>query len=425
MANPARSSKYELLTITKDGRSVRLDGKTTTFDYYESVLSPNITAVMSFVDTGGSIAYSSDYDSQQRIGSVYNALPISGQEEVRFKINSDLGTLDFSNKPLYVNGAVNPGEDSTKQVVILSLVSKSAFLDQESQIFEKYSGNIGDSVQKIVKKYFPGYNVEVDPVSNSYSFIGNTNSAFDILCWLGPKSIPGENGNPGYFFFETRDGFKFKSIDNLISQNAFKEPYFRTDVLKSGVSDDSNNYKISLFSINKNQDVVNALKSGVYYSRNLFFDPKTFKYEELVYQLNSSGLKKSLGKSPIIPSVNNFTRTHYHIKDIGTLEPTPAGEVNNDPKEWQAKSTMRYNLLFTQVINVQVPCNPELRAGDTINCDFEIVSEDKKEQGSSDPTQSGKYLILDLCHHYDPKRSFTSMTLVRDTYGLYTNKNKS
>ena len=27
-------------------------------------------------------------------------------------------------------------------------------------------------------------------------------------------------------------------------------------------------------------------------------------------------------------------------------------------------------------------------------------------------------LIMDLCHHYDPKNSYTAMTIVRDTYGF-------
>ena len=81
---------------------------------------------------------------------------------------------------------------------------------------------------------------------------------------------------------------------------------------------------------------------------------------------------------------------------------------------------MRYNILFSQVVNIQVPCNINLRAGDTINCNFEIVTQSSKEQGSDDPVQSGKYLIIDLCHHFNPTKSMTSMTLVRDSYGLYS-----
>ena len=44
---------------------------------------------------------------------------------------------------------------------------------------------------------------------------------------------------------------------------------------------------------------------------------------------------------------------------------------------------------------------------------------DDKELGGLDEHTSGKYLILHLCHHFDTERSFTSMTLARDTYGLH------
>ena len=43
---------------------------------------------------------------------------------------------------------------------------------------------------------------------------------------------------------------------------------------------------------------------------------------------------------------------------------------------------------------------------------------DDKSLGGLDEHVSGKYLILHLCHHFDTERSFTSMTLARDTYGL-------
>ena len=113
----------------------------------------------------------------------------------------------------------------------------------------------------------------------------------------------------------------------------------------------------------------------------------------------------------------------YSIKDVGALSPIPAeGNSSGEPEEWQGKVQMRYNLLFTQVVKMQVPCNPNLKAGDVVKCFIETITPDSKQTIAADPVESGNYLILDLCHHYDPQRSFTSMTLVRDTYGLYTNK---
>ena len=39
---------------------------TVAFDYYESIRSPNVTATMMVVDTGGSIEYSSKYDTARK-----------------------------------------------------------------------------------------------------------------------------------------------------------------------------------------------------------------------------------------------------------------------------------------------------------------------------------------------------------------------
>ena len=131
-------------------------------------------------------------------------------------------------------------------------------------------------------------------------------------------------------------------------------------------------------------------------------------------------VKKTLGKNIDYRqrgSSSGYSKTNHITLDIGSLDYqnlTP----NNDPREWQAKSPMRYNLLHSQMMEIQVPCNLELRAGDVIKVEIERQGDDK-ELGGLDEHTSGKYLILHLCHHFDSERSFTSMTLARDTYGLH------
>ena len=82
MANTASSSIYEKLLIIKDGREVNIAGKVSTFDYFESILSPNVTANLSFVDTGDSLK-DEKINAQ---GTIYNTLPITGGEEIKYKI---------------------------------------------------------------------------------------------------------------------------------------------------------------------------------------------------------------------------------------------------------------------------------------------------------------------------------------------------
>ena len=428
MSKAASVSKYEIMTISKKGTEVRLEGKTVAFDYYESILSPNVTATMAVIDTGGSVSYTKDYDKQERVGSIYNALPLTGREELKFKIRSTLGLLDFSTKPLFVNAAVNPDQNSQRESIMLSLFSEGAKLNSESTVIRKYQGNVGDSVKTLINQFLTGKSDrvkinEIQNTANAYNFVGNSKSVFEVCCNLGSKSVAAKN-SVGFFFFETQDGFNFKSIDSLVSK-PISQTYFKSEILRENMDDPKNDFKILSSTIRKNQNVLNAMDAGVFYTRNIYFDPKTSEETEIEYKFTDGKLVKSLGKSAEAPDVNAFTKTHYTMLDIGTLEPTVTGSDNNDPKEYQAEAAMRYNILFSQLVDIQVPCNPNLRAGDTIRCEFEMITQSKIEQGSIDPVQSGKYLIVDLCHHYEPTRSITSLTLARDSYGLYTEKNKS
>ena len=63
-----------------------------------------------------------------------------------------------------------------------------------------------------------------------------------------------------------------------------------------------------------------------------------------------------------------------------------------------------------------------LRAGEVIKLKLENITQDEKLLAIYNQHRSGYYLILHLCHHFDPANSYTSLTLARDTYGLYTSK---
>ncbi len=264
--------------------------------------------------------------------------------------------------------------------------------------------------------------ITIDPTRNGYNFLGKGRGVLNIVLDMCKRSIP-VSGDPGYFFYQTQDGYNYRSIDGLLAQEP-KETYTFSGALKSGSDNDNNDFKIVSAPITtKDQDVLDALKSGTYISRNIFFDPRTFQYQELVFNIGKSGKpKKTLGgEIPFAKDVKSFTKTNRHTLDVGSLDSYVSEGVNNDPREWQAKSVMRYNLLHSQIMNIQVPCNASLRAGDIINVEIESMSEDK-ELGFADEQQSGKYLILHLCHHFDTNKSYTSMTLVRDTYGKHTSK---
>ena len=213
----------------------------------------------------------------------------------------------------------------------------------------KYQGNIGDSIKNLINQFLTGKSDrvkinEIQNTANPYSFAGNSKSVFEICCNLASKSVAAKD-SAGFFFFETQDGFNFKSIDSLVSQKPV-ERYYRSEVLRENMNSPENDFKILSCIVRKNQNVLNALNAGVFFSRNIYFNPQTFEETEDTYQFTDGKLVKSLGKSAEAPDINAFTKTNYNILDIGTLEPTVKGSDNNDPKDYQAQAAMRSLLYF-------------------------------------------------------------------------------
>ena len=422
----SRASLYTRMVINKNGKLADVSAKTITFNYFESVYSPEITANLMFLDAGGSIEADKDQDTQGRLGSIKSSLPLTGGENVEVRIESKSGILDFTRNPLKVNQIPNTAQESNKEVIFLSLVSNPTLKNLEiKDPCKTYTGKISDTVKSILNDLnIPQF--DIDPTQNNYNFISRSRGGLNLITDLCRRSIP-ENGDPGYFFYETfkqdktkETTFNFKAIDNLIAEDPV-ETYVYNGVLKSNLDNDENDFRIVREpNFIKNQNVKERKKWTS--SRNVFFNPQTLETSEVIYTIKSDSPKKTLGKKvTYTDQVKDYTTTYRHVLDMGSLGDTETLDPNNDPREWQAKSPMRYNLLHSQLMEIQVPCNLKLNAGKVIRVEFERQGDDKS-LGGLDEHISGNFLILHLCHHFDSKRSFTSMTLARDTYGLYTGK---
>ena len=425
MASANAASKYEEITISRTKKKTgqgsqgktttkSVNGKVTSFSYYESLYSPVVTAKVIYIDSGE---------------STKNQLEISGNEDVRFKIQSKYGTLDFNrqnaNSGMKVKGSPQTGRESNREAVFLDLVSKWEMKNKTTAVHDKYSNvTIGDAVIIILKrKLGVDYDFfDVEATKNMYDFTGKGKSPFELITDLARKAVP-VKGDPGFFFYETQDGFNFKSVHSLVSQEP-KQVYVYNGSFRADQTGDENDFKIlKQPNFIKDQNVVTALESGTYASRNIFFNPFNKEFAEKIYKINDKGgIDQALGNSvEVDDELTGYIRTNKHILDIGSLKVGVSTSINNSPAEWQAKSTMRYNILHSQILQMMVPCNLELRAGDVIKVEIESLENEKCSEGV-DKRQSGKYLILHLCHFFDTTKSVTSLTLVRDTYGLHTSK---
>ena len=437
-------SIYEKFIIeSADGsRNVDISAGVIAFTYFENIFSPTITARAIVVNTGNTVK-----GEDGRMQTVFNGLPIRGGERLLIKIagNSNINKgLDFSDRPsryFHVGSVTNVLIDEGTETFTLNLVSRETITNETVRVGKKFptSQKISDSVKNILKDYIKtDKNIEVDPTQNPYGFIGNMKKPFSIITWLASKSVPGKgsskDSSAGFLFYETKEGFNFRSIDNLIDEKPFRKNYiFTPGVVNS--EDKNRDFKILRYAINRNQDLIAKLERGAFSSQRYYINPVSFKPSISVFKssdyLKKSGMSKLGSKQIDLPRVDDKsdktlgelpTRIFVSMLDIGTVEEEATEEGwntpskrNADPEKINAQSMMRYNQLFTQVLEITIPLNSSLSAGNIIRCEFPQTSDTKRKE--PDPETSGLYMIKELAHYFDGKGSYSKLKLVRDSFG--------
>lgn len=444
-----KKSIYEELIIESSDskRTVDLIGASILFEYYEDILSPTITAKIKIVNNGNVIAPADNPDGDKQ--SIYNGLPIRGGERISLKIAGNSVTnpaLDFSKKSsdyLYVFNITDIITETNRESFTLHLSSREAITNETSRISKKFptSLRISDSVEKILKESLKTSKIgTIDTSSNKYGFIGNMRKPFTVLVWLASKAVSEKikNASAGFLFYQTQDGFQFRSLDNLLLQEP-KAVYTFTESQDSYDEDDkkiNNDFNILNYNADKNQNIIDQLRLGAYSSHRMFFNPLNFSFsrpEDGIFKksdyVNKSNNLGGKFEFPPVQEGSNVTlgdipsRIITAVLDVGTMDQDVSKDLNSDPKLYQSQSLMRYNTLFTQSINMMVPLNTNLRAGDIIECRFPKISNSPAKE--YDKEQSGYYLIKELCHHFNVNNSYTSLRIIRDTYGINVTERES
>ena len=439
--NPAIYEEMEISAETTTGTPKTIDLKlgVVSFNYYEDLFSPCLTAQLLIVSSGGATQTDvKDGESGETIENVYSGLPIRGGERVKIKIKANTeknAALEFDTpeKYFYVSNVSKQFSDGSKEIFTLDLVSREAITNETSRVVKRYpkESKISDHVKTIIEDRLASTikDEDLDETVNKYGFIGNLKKPFHVLVWLASKSKP-KKGLPGYFFYQTKDGFKFKSIDSLIEDGNKSEKitYRETNYKPSSVLSDVADFTILQYNVVQNNDLLTKLALGQFSSHIMEFEPLlgTFTTQEqgkfTLDDITDESI--NLGETPEVPKLLNDDTTQNlgtlpsrlitMVTDRGVLDFEPVTDRNSEPSLWQRQAYMRYQLLFTQVLNMVVPLNTNLSVGNIIFVEFLQSNMESKER---DRQQSGSYMIKELCHHFDPNQSITSMTLIRDTFG--------
>ncbi len=377
-------------------------------DYYESVESPSVAMTITFVD------------NDQVIGRE----GITGGEYVDVTVKID-GFDDFKIKSkkhkLMLNSVKNMVTETSKQIASLEFISVESIINETARVNKKFSDNVSQTVFELLvgdkKGIQTSKKLDKDRATNKYSFVGNLKRPFDTIQWLCPKTQSSKESF-GFLFFETLDGYKFKSIEKLLDQ---KPAYTYTQTDKPN---DKNAKGLVILQnrLNQSNDIAMNLRMGMYANKTIYIDIENGKKSIVDFKVSELNLNKPI---KLLDGIEEHpSRLMLRVNDFGVAQ---KGSKKKDVQPetelavYQNKSYIRNNMLFSQVLQIAIPVNTELRAGDLIKIKLPLKrgqGEEKTDSYGDDSSNdlSGNYLISELRHIIGGGRSETQLSLVRDVF---------
>ena len=382
-------------------------------DYYESIFEPVFEFEILFITNEG----------------VLSDLQLRGTERVDLEIQHGSGTLEFDG--LVVTSFYQNESESTANSFVIRVSPESVINNQKERCTKRYDPKVKASthVENILKiniKEVKDEMLDIEETANSDGFFGNYWTPFKAIYWLARRamsgSMPEDGGGSdrvGFLFWMTKSGYKFKSIDTIISdgkKNGVLQ-YFQNDVISDNPNFDLYNPKFEY-----DQDIIMQMNNSMYGEKRKYFNLHSlFDTKEVAFS-KSNSKQAHLGDEEMVNldfdlNENPSRTTRVPIVDFtmrmdGTIN---SGDGEYNPHKVISQSRMRYESLLCKSLRATVPMNIELEAGRVIN--VKLI----KSMGGVDNWMSGYYLIKDLRHavHFTENgvQCYTYLRLVRDTPG--------
>ena len=175
----------------------------------------------------------------------------------------------------------------------------------------------------------------------------------------------------GFLFWQTKSGYKFKSIDTMISDSK-KETVF--EYVQNDATSDNPNFDLYNPTFEIDQNIILQMMNSMYGENRKYFNLHTLQVTDDVAFSKTNAKQAHLGtedevtlnydisENPSVPTRNVLM--DYTMRKDGTIN---EGDKEYNPHKIISQAKMRYQTLLSRSLRATVPMNLKLEAGDVIN----------------------------------------------------------
>lgn len=426
VVGPSYPEDYSLNTlnfITSVGNKINILPLLSGLSVYEDLYSFSLSGHITLIDAQGFM----------------ESLKLTGNEflEVEFGKVKDGANSVKSLFRVYRAGDRNPSGTLNSETYTLYFCSEELMLSEQTKISKSYKGKkIADIIADILtdKMKVPNKKIEnVEDTMGVYDFLVPRMKPFEAISWLSCYARPKSSVGADMLFFETKDGYNFRSI-----QSMFKDPVYGTYKYQAKNLDDkiqSFEEKVTTvisYEFGKPYDALNEINSGTLANRLISIDPiaRKFNVTDFDYTKYKGQVASLNGNAPVNDYKNRLGVSESQAYE-GKLKVIIGNSAQQDVPYIKnidgavAKSifvetfvpnrTAQISLSNYTSLKIAIPGDPGISVGRTIK--FNLLSlKSANDNKDLDQMYSGKYLVTAVRHIIETPNSYrTILELAKDS----------
>ena len=376
-----------LSTLNIGGTDVRLI--IDHFSYYESIYEQTAYASIALKDASG-----------------FSSLKLDKETEVDFSFGERNGGTIKMKMKIAKSAEGKPVQDKTENITLLAMPHE--FInDNGKSVSKKYTGKDSDIVKKIHEEYTKGSNtikksLTVSDSKGEKQLAGVGQSPLRQINRQAKEAESAKGGASNYVYFQDRDGYHFKTIDEMIKSNVTNTYAYAQQNIPQG----DEKRKILSWDPVKTTDAISAREAGADNTHTYAFDPTTGKTYSLEKgKRNGQGDAAKTGRNEITKADKSEADEKRGILSNFFIAPGGTKSKFRDSRDPNVKKYKRTvdnhasqdtaaNQLDNLVINIRVPGDTNIKVGTNVNLQFPATGEANKLD-----KRSGKFLVTRV-HHY-------------------------
>lgn len=391
-----------------NGQVANVTAQVISIEVYEDLFSP-------FMSLSIVLQESVDY---------INLFPFTGEEFVDITLVTPSMDSPITGR-FYIYKITDREYTKEKEVVYaIKAISEEFLTDANTKITKSFSGNIAEIAQRLLGK--DGLNtkkkVHIEKTLNTTKFVANFWTASKCLSYAATNST-NATSSPSYLFYENRDGFNFRSIDELLKSQThhkfIKDNYSRTPEADGvdSIKDPKEDYqRIIEFSVPVLTDYMNDIQNGRMKSRMIMHDILTKKYSVLDYSIKTDKTPSTLlNPNPAYSKYNSANAASTII-----TMPKHYGNFNNYSDTTNAKFYQRRMSFFQNLhkykVTMQVLGRTDYTVGQIVDVYVPKTTQlTKEDQDPRDQILSGRYLVSAISHVITRKNHVCNFEIIKNS----------